>query len=215
MSKMMRNYVIGLFIAIVIYAVAVSWMTIRDIIVPADLIDTIILFVLASATMFYAIRTSDIAKATEKQAGANVKMAEEMREQLKLNTFLALLRELSEGEARKNRDIVFTELDPNKPNLQAIKDSIIEDFTSKNHPEVRHIKDAAEETIARLDRVGFFLLRGDPNLKKEAPEWIWTITSQMWERAEWYVRHRKQSHKGYAKYFEELHGEARQRGFNG
>jgi len=68
MSKMMRNYVIGLSIAIVIYAVPVSWLTIRGIILPPELIDTIILFILASATIFYAIRTSDIAKATKKQA---------------------------------------------------------------------------------------------------------------------------------------------------
>ena len=76
MSKMMRNYVIGLSIAIVIYAAAVSWLTIRDIIVPAELINTMILFILASATIFYAIRTSDIAQATREQADASVKMAE-------------------------------------------------------------------------------------------------------------------------------------------
>jgi hypothetical protein len=87
-----------------------------------------------------------------------------LRRQPKLNMYLSLLRELSEGEARKNRDLVFTELDPNKPNLQAIKDNIIEEFTSKNRSEVRHINEAVEETIARLDRVGFFLLRGDPSL---------------------------------------------------
>jgi len=81
MSKMMRNYLIGLSIAIVIYTAAVSWLTIRDIIVPPDLIDTTILFILASATIFYAIRTSDIAEATKEQADASVKMAEEMREQ--------------------------------------------------------------------------------------------------------------------------------------
>jgi len=138
-----------------------------------------------------------------------------LRRQLKLNMYLSLLRELSEGEARKNRNLVFTELDPNKPNPQAIIDNIIEEFTSKNRSKVRHINEAVEETIARLDRVGFFLLRGDPSLEDEAPEWIWTITSQMWKRAEWYVRYRKQSHKGCAKHFEELAREALEWGFNG
>ncbi len=80
MSKMTRKDVIGLFIAIVIYAVPVSWLIIRNITVSAELIDTIILFTLASATIFYAIRTSDIAKATREQAAASVKMAEEMRD---------------------------------------------------------------------------------------------------------------------------------------
>ena len=77
----MKRYVIGLSIAIIIYAAVVSWMTIRDIILPSELIDTIILFILASATIFYAIQTSDIAKATRLQADASLRMAEEMREQ--------------------------------------------------------------------------------------------------------------------------------------
>ncbi len=88
MSKKMKQYVTGLSIAIIIYAVVASWMTIRDIIMLPELIDTIILFILASATIFYAVRTSDIAEATEKQAkatkeqaDASVKMAEEMRKQ--------------------------------------------------------------------------------------------------------------------------------------
>jgi hypothetical protein len=81
MSKMMRNYIIGLSIAIVIYTVIVSWLTIRSIMVPPEVIDTIILFILASATIFYAIRTSDIAEATKQQAAASVRMAEEIREQ--------------------------------------------------------------------------------------------------------------------------------------
>ena len=87
MSKMMRNYLIGLSIAIVIYAPVVSWLTIRKIIVPPELIDTMILFILASATIFYALRTSDIAEATKEQAeatrdqaDASVKMAEEMKD---------------------------------------------------------------------------------------------------------------------------------------
>ncbi len=88
MSNRMKYYVIGLSIAIAIYVPVVSWLTIRDIIVPPELIDTIILFILASATIFYAVRTSDIAdatieqaKATKQQAEASVKMAKEMREQ--------------------------------------------------------------------------------------------------------------------------------------
>jgi len=88
MSKMMRNYLIGLSIAIVIYAPVVSWLTIRKIIVPPELIDTMILFILASATIFYALRTSDIAEATKEQAeatrdqaDASITMAEEMKKQ--------------------------------------------------------------------------------------------------------------------------------------
>ncbi len=207
MTKMMRNYVIGLSIAIVIYAAAVSWLTIRDIIAPVELIDTMILFILASATIFYAIRTSDIAKATEKQADASVKMAEEMRKQLKLNTFLTLLVELAEKQARENRRLIFQHL-PSSTQITNIQEGILRDESS-----VKRYRDAVEETISNLDRVGFFLIKGDPQLKDDAPEWIWTITSQMWARTEWYVRHRKEGSRGYGKYFEELHNEAERRGF--
>ena len=68
MSKMMRNYLVGLSLAIIIYAVVVFWFIKRDILLPAELLDTIILFILASATIFYAMRTSDIAEATREQA---------------------------------------------------------------------------------------------------------------------------------------------------
>ncbi len=78
MSKIMRNYLVGLFIAIVIYVPVVSWLIIRNIILPPEVIDTLILFILAAATVFYAFRTSDIAKAAEKQAEASRRMAEDM-----------------------------------------------------------------------------------------------------------------------------------------
>jgi len=137
-----------------------------------------------------------------------------IRKQFKLNTLLELIRELSAGEGRENRGLVIKELDPEKPNLQAIKTSIIAYFESGKHTEILYIKEATEETIARLDRIGFFLLKGDPTLKNEAPEWIWTITSKIWKRTEWYVTYREKSHRGYAKYFKELAVEAKKRGFD-
>ncbi|MBM4433234.1 MAG: hypothetical protein FJ025_04470 [Chloroflexi bacterium] len=131
-----------------------------------------------------------------------------LRKQFKLNTFLSLLSELGEEHSRQNRRLIFQHL-PNSNKVTNIKEGIIRD-----NPDVQIYRDALEETIASLDRVAFFLLKGDPSLKDDAPVWIWTITSQMWERTEWYVSHRKKSHKGYGKYFEELAEEARKRGFN-
>jgi hypothetical protein len=136
-----------------------------------------------------------------------------IRKQFKLNTLLELIRELSAGEGRDNRELVIRELDPQKTNLQDVKNSIIAYFERKEHTEIRDIKEAVEETIARLDRIGFFLLKGDPTLKNEAPEWIWTITSKIWIRTEWYVTYREKSHRGYAKYFKDLADEAKKRGF--
>jgi hypothetical protein len=48
---------------------------------PTDWIQAISTFILLGVTGFYAWRTHSLAKATEKQTEASVKMAEEMREQ--------------------------------------------------------------------------------------------------------------------------------------
>jgi len=102
---MMRNYLIGLSIAIIIYAVVLSWLIIRDIIVPPDLLDTIILFILASATIFYALRTSDIAEATRQQADASVKMAEEMRQQTIMSSRPWIIQKAIHEDEKKIRPI--------------------------------------------------------------------------------------------------------------
>ena len=81
MSNMTRQHIIGLIIASIIYAIPIVWLIIRDITIPVENIELILLLILASATVFYAFRTSDIAKATREQAEASVKMAEEMRDQ--------------------------------------------------------------------------------------------------------------------------------------
>lgn len=78
---MSRKEKINLSVAIIIYAAVVSWMIGRDIIIPQDSIDTTILFVLALATIFYAVRTSDIANATIEQAKATKEQAEATRQQ--------------------------------------------------------------------------------------------------------------------------------------
>jgi len=87
-SKRMKHYVIGLSIAIIIYAGLIYFLRIKNIILTAQSIELIMLFTLVSATIFYAMRTSDIAEftreqaqATREHADASVKMAEEMRKQ--------------------------------------------------------------------------------------------------------------------------------------
>lgn len=55
-------------------------------------------------------------------------------------------------------------------------------------------KEAIEETISCLDKVGFFLLGHPPKLKvdqklrDEAPTWIWSITLDMWNKLGDYVK---------------------------
>ena len=124
-----------------------------------------------------------------------------LREQLKQNTFLVLLEELADEKGRKSRSLIFENFSsPDTANNN--KQRVRKDQETK-------LKDAIEEVISGLDRIGFFLLRGDPKLKEDAPEWIWEIAGQMWHRLNWYVEYRRQTSKKYAIYFEELANDAR------
>jgi hypothetical protein len=204
MTKKERNI---LSIALIAWFILFASLMLKGSITIGQAIDSTIIFVLVLVTLIYAIRTADIAKATKEQANASVTTAEETRGQLKLNTFLTLLSELAESKYRSHRELIHREFPPTNT-ANSIKEGILSGNTGYDH-----IKNAIEETISSLDRIGFFLIKGDPRLKDDAPEWIWTITSQMWARTEWYVQHRKEDSRGYGKYFEELHNEAERRGF--
>jgi hypothetical protein len=135
-----------------------------------------------------------------------------LREQNRRNTFLILLNELAEKDSRNDRAIIHERIHPEESNTPKEHALYIEILVEKGRKgEGVAVKDAIEETIARLDRVGFFLLRGDPSLKNEAPEGMWTITSQMWEKLGDYVKLRQETHEGYGKYFEELAEEYKKR----
>ncbi len=164
MSKM-KYYVIGLSIAIVIYAPVVSWLTIRDIIVPPDLIDSVILFILASATIFYAVRTSDIAGATEKQAkatkeqaDASVKMAKEMKEQRLTVSQPLIFPDFSDYKFPANPTIPFTNLG-NGPALNvkvtfayAAPDLVKREWKSRTGPS--YSKAAVDKSTCTIITVG-------------------------------------------------------------
>ncbi len=71
----------------------------------------------------------------------------------------------------------------------------------------KQAKDAIEETIALLDRVGFFLLHGeDDRLPKDAPTSIWSISKGVYELVGDYVidRQKKENIPHYGRYFIEL-----------
>lgn len=120
-----------------------------------------------------------------------------LREQLKYNTLLTLLKELSDKDVRKSRALIHSTFLDNHKEIESTKQGVIEGTE-------QDLKDAIEVTISVMDRIGYFLLKGEPNLNKDAPEWIWEITGQMWHRVNWYVAYRKQTSKKYAMYFEEL-----------
>jgi hypothetical protein len=130
-----------------------------------------------------------------------------LREQNRSNTFLTLMAEISGQVARDNRQIIHNSLKNLKQEL--IVDNI-KYYTSKDgytdswDGRVAH---AFEETIVMFDRLGFFLLRGDPKLIDEAPTWLWDITSEMWDNLGEYVDWVQKNESGrynYGKYFKKL-----------
>lgn len=127
------------------------------------------------------------------------------REQNRRNTFLALLNELALPRSRDNRAIIHEKVRPlSDSNYNEYDVRIWIERGRASEANAKGVKEAVEETISCLDRVGFFLLRGDPKMKDEAPVWVWTITNEMWEPLGAYVKYQQQSHYGWGQYFEEL-----------
>jgi len=139
-----------------------------------------------------------------------------LREHHRRNTFLSLMNDLSSESARKSRKIIHMCMEPdaNSQYPTEIPTNRIWSLMPWGIGEqigTVGVTNAIEETVSCLDRVGFFLLRGDTKLKDEAPVQIWTITSEMWERLGAYVKYQQQAHYTWGKYFEELFNEGLKR----
>ena len=138
-----------------------------------------------------------------------------LREQLRRNTFLSLMNEISSERARENREIIHECVKPDAYGQfpREIPDLMVFNIPWGRQVGGKDVRDAIEDTVSCLDKIGFFLLRrGDPKLKSEAPLLIWTITSEMWEKLGGYVKEAQNRQNGYGKYFEELANEAKQYG---
>lgn len=83
--------------------------------------------------------------------------------------------------------------------------------TKPNKKDVE-IKDAVEETVACLDKIGYFLMVRDKTIQKETPIQIWSIAEDMWEKLGSFVEKRHEEKKEvWATYFEKLGREAKSR----
>lgn len=135
-----------------------------------------------------------------------------LRDQYRHNTFLSLMDDLSSESARKNREIINMCMKPDANGQYPAKIPIHEVWSLMTWGIGQQIGsvdviNSIEETVGCLDKVGFFLLRGDTKLKDEAPIWIWEITYEMWGKLSNYVKTKQLSHYAFAKYFEELFNE--------
>ncbi|MGD9142791.1 MAG: hypothetical protein PVG61_02980 [Dehalococcoidia bacterium] len=125
-----------------------------------------------------------------------------------LNTFSSLLKELSSEEASIDRGLV-KDIQSNDPShIKELVDLVRKDETSRRADLGR----AAERTIARIDRVGFFLLGNGDILRAETPIWLWTLVEQIWKKLGIWVTYRQTCkekdpdfyHQNYGFYFQKL-----------
>ncbi len=140
-----------------------------------------------------------------------------LREQHRRNTFLSLMNDLSSEGARKNREIINVCMTPDENGQYLAKIPINRIWSLMplgigGQIGMAGVTNAIEETVNCLDKVGFFLLRGDSKLKKEAPLGVWTITNEMWDKLGNYVNNRQQSNCAWGQYFKELYDEGNKQG---
>ena len=127
---------------------------------------------------------------------------------LKLNIFSSLIKELSEENARRDRGLVSRIKSNKKEDIQKLIELAWTDDNSND----ANLGRAAERTIGHLDRVGFFLLGKGNNPRTDAPEWLWTLVKNMWDKLGNWVEYRqtydkdnpKFYHKAYGLYFKRL-----------
>ena len=124
-----------------------------------------------------------------------------LRRQMNFDTFLKLMDDLDDEQARKDREIIY----------HLVNAGITDELVKKIDTDVteRHTKYAIERTIKNLDKVGFVLLKGHGR-SKEAPAWIWERSLAMWQRLSPFVAcfRGQPGRRAYAIYFEELANEA-------
>lgn len=141
--------------------------------------------------------------------------------------FLQLMNSLGESKSRNYRGIIYEIHDElvamiegkgfkryYTVNMKPISDthdgiSKIIDMSRErlSDEQTRDAGEAIEETVALLDRVGFFILHGkDKMLVKDAPTWIWSMCNDMDKIVGGYVRERqkKPNQQNYGRYFVEL-----------
>ena len=135
-----------------------------------------------------------------------------LRKQMSFSTFLKLMDDLDDEQARKDREIIYrlsSKGDDFLRNMEALP--IEEEVIIRIATEVteRNTRYALERTIKNLDKVGYVLLKGSGR-KNEAPVWIWERALAMWYRLEPFIRYvrNRPGRKNYAIYFEELAKEA-------
>jgi hypothetical protein len=141
-------------------------------------------------------------------ASISFRQLRSLRKQMSFSTFLKLMDDLDDEQARKDREIIYrlsSKGDDFLRNMEALpieEDAVIRIATEVTERNTRY---ALERTIKNLDKIGYVLLKG-PSKKEEAPVWIWERALAMWHRLEPFIRYirNRPGRQNYGIYFEEL-----------
>ena len=186
-------------------------------------ISAFLMFVLAVAAIVAGIMAKMNLNAINKQIMAT-------QHQNTLTTLFEAIYQMTEVRERNNRGMIarawsYKHFDPNDKNAgkKYINDVITRvwqayDSGTDPNPDDVAIKNAVEETVVCLDKVGFFLRNYNATaLKNDIPSWVFSITVDMWNRLGGYIeyRHENKSIKGvpnkkpaepnWGRYFEKLY----------
>ncbi len=143
-----------------------------------------------------------------------------LRERRRYDILVSLINQINDKHERRNRATIhktwktkrWEEKGRNDVGKQILDlmDRVWKAQEERTEPDREdvEIKDAIEETVACLDKVGFFLMKGNSKIQNEAPIQIWSIADDMWKKMGSFVEKRHKRREVWGTYFEELGHEA-------
>jgi hypothetical protein len=142
-----------------------------------------------------------------------------IREQMELEAFKSILKEMSDPEVRMDRGIVKENIKRNtkattiKRYIDRVRSMRNENDLEKNKNDNRlRIGQAIERTIVSLDRIGFIVIGDSNKIKTKPPKWVWMMAREYWERlGEWVIYRQETEGSSHGIYFQKLAEEAQKK----
>jgi hypothetical protein len=142
-----------------------------------------------------------------------------LNKKYRYDILVSLTDQINTKEERRNRAIIHSAWARSNWNDIDVGDKIISLFEDvweagkSRRPisdEKMQLKNAIEETVASLNKIGYFLMERDKALQKETPIQIWSIADDMWNKLGTFVE-KRHGERGevWATYFKKLGQEAR------
>ena len=141
-----------------------------------------------------------------------------IRKKYRYDILVSITDQINNREERRNRAAIHSTWSRSNWNGIDVGENIFSLFSevweaekNKNQisEEKTELKDAIEETVACLDKIGYFLMERDKALQKETPIQIWSIANDMWNKLGTFVE-KRHGDRGevWGLYFQKLGQEA-------